>query len=273
MHMNLQKLKQIVFNICIGCTLLGFSTYSLAWSRDGHSAIGILAIEQLQTGTRNELERLIGPLDDQALIEACNWPDEIRETEEWEWSGPLHYINIPRGEYEYRQSRDCPDRLCATEAIKTYADQLFDEQLNKEKHWQAFAWLCHFTGDLHQPMHAGFADDRGGNNYDVVFKGEEMNLHSFWDFELVNEHAGGWKSLVALLSPLPLEPADSNWSADMVNEWTAESHKLAAEKAYPVHREIDDSFALRSWVLAQQQVSRAATRLALIINTEFKRNQ
>jgi hypothetical protein len=267
MPTHTKELSRFVFKTCIALVLLCCSSYSFAWSKDGHSAIGVLAMKQLQPGAYSELQSIIGPLDEQAMIEACNWPDDVRDSKEWEWSSPQHYINIPRGETEYLQSRDCPDKLCATEAIKTYAEQLFDDQLSQEKRKQAFAWLCHITADLHQPLHAGFADDRGGNNYDVIFKGEEMNLHSFWDFQLVNEHAGGWQALVDLLSSTPLQPADSNWSKEMVNQWTAESHKVAAQKAYPEYRIIDKPFALRSWVLAQQQISLAASRLASIINS------
>lgn len=249
------------------CALLGLSMQCLAWSHDGHSAIGVLAIKQLSPEARTELESIIGPLTDEAMIKACNWPDDVRETPEWEWSAPQHYINIPRGETEYLESRDCPDQLCATQAIKKYAVQLFDDQLSKQEHWQAFAWLCHVTADLHQPMHAGFADDRGANRIQVTFHGEEMNLHSFWDFGLINEHAGGWQGMVALLSEQPLGQAPAEFTEDMVNQWTNESHALATSSGYPQNRDIDGAFALRSWVLTQQQVSLAAFRLATIINS------
>ena len=267
--MKIRSINRSLVTTAIVGMLLCTSTHAIAWSKDGHSAIGVLAMKQLQADAYTKLESVIGSLDDQAMIEACNWPDDVRETEEWDWSAPQHYINIPRGKTQYSKPRDCADGLCATEAVKTYAAQLFDEQLDKEKRRQAFAWLCHVTGDLHQPLHAGFADDRGGNNYDVIFNGEEMNLHSFWDFELVNEHAGGWHALVNLLSSTPTTPADSNWSAEMVDQWTADSHQLATDYAYPTHRVIGQPFALRSWVLAQQQVGLAASRLALIINTGF----
>ena len=47
----------------------------------------------------------------------------------------------------------------------------------------ALAFLVHFMGDLHQPMHAGDHGDLGGNkvaaNYGVI--GGRTNLHSIWD--------------------------------------------------------------------------------------------
>jgi len=274
-HSSMLIYSRIIFSriICLtfaSCTLFGYSNDTLAWSADGHTSIGILAISQLQAESRHELENIIGPLDEQAMAKACNWPDEIRETEEWDWSARLHYINIPRGDFVYLESRDCPDQQCATQAIKRYATELANRESPMEQRWQAFAWLCHLVGDLHQPLHAGFEDDRGGNDFDIIFKGEQMNLHGFWDFELINQHAGSWQNLVRLLSTSPVSRATSNWSPEMVNDWTNESHQLAKLAVYPAIRNIDETYVQKSWELTQKQISSAVSRLALIINSELQ---
>ena len=58
----------------------------------------------------------------------------------------------------------------------------------------ALAFLVHFVGDLHQPMHAGDHADLGGNkvaaNYGVI--GGRANLHSIWD---------GWLAERAITTP------------------------------------------------------------------------
>ena len=43
---------------------------------------------------------------------------------------------------------------------------------------------------MHQPLHAGFAEDRGGNSVDVRFNGRKENLHSSWDTALVELEQG-----------------------------------------------------------------------------------
>ena len=260
-------LNHIFYAIIASFALFGYSPDSLAWGPDGHTAIGILAVEQLQPDARRELESIVNPLDEQAMVEACNWPDAVRKTEEWEWSAPQHYVNIPRGDHLYQESRDCPDQLCATEAIKKYAAELANLQASQEKRWQAFAWLCHVVGDLHQPMHAGYADDRGGNDFDIIFKNEQINLHGFWDFEVINQHASSWQELVRLLSTSPVVQPGSKWSEKMVNDWTNESHTLAKHEVYPATVNIDETYMQKSWGIAQQQLNSAASRLALIINS------
>jgi len=265
-----QRFGHMVTAILVSLFLSGHSTEAPAWGSEGHTAIGMLAIEQLNPTTRLELENITGPLDEQALMEACNWPDQVRETEKWEWSAPRHYINIPRGESVYMESRDCQDQVCNTEAIKISAKELANRQAGKEQRWQAFAWLCHLVGDLHQPLHAGFGDDRGGNDFVVIFNDEETNLHTFWDHDLLSLQADSAQSLFQLLRESPVIPVTANWSPALVNSWTNASHALAEQKVYPVSRHIDDAYARQSWEIAQQQLKTAASRLALIINSELQ---
>ena len=260
-----------IFTALFAClALYGYSPESSAWGAVVHTAIGLLAIEQLQPAAQRELEYIAGPLDEQAMMEACNWPDTIRETPEWAWTAPRHYINIPRGESVYLESRDCPDQICNTEAIKDSAAELANRQAGKGQRWQAFAWLCHLVGDLHQPLHAGFADDRGGNDFEVVYKDEQMNLHTFWDHELIGLHAGSAQNLIQLLPKPPVILTAATWSPEMVNGWTNESHELAEQKVYPVSRNLNEAYVQQSWEIVQQRISIAASRLALIINSELQ---
>ena len=71
----------------------------------------------------------------------------------------------------------------------------------------ALAFLAHFVGDLHMPLHAGDRGDRGGNDLRAaygLFEGRRTNLHSVWDGWLAERddctvpagadvmHSGGW---------------------------------------------------------------------------------
>ena len=244
-----------------------YSAGIFAWDYDGHAAVGILSLQQLPTDTRRTLQQVLGSVDDQTIMEACSWPDVVRKTTEWEWSAPQHYINIPPGETNYLKSRDCPDQLCATEAIKKYALELGDLQADTRKRQQAFAWLCHLVGDLHQPLHAGFARDRGGNDFDVTYSGEQMNLHDFWDRALIEDRAGDWQDLIGVVSKFPTVQTADNWTPLMVDRWTEESHQLVQQELYPANPEITQSYADKSWSIIQQRIITAASRLASMIET------
>lgn len=255
------------------CLGICFSTQVFAWGHDGHGVVGILAIEQMQPEARLRLKGIIGNIEDQTVIEACNWPDAARDTEEWAWTEPMHYINIPQGETSYSKSRDCADQRCATEAIKTYARELGNQRLLRDQRSRAFAWLCHFAGDLHQPLHAGYAFDRGGNDFDITFQDEQINLHGFWDTTLIKTHANDWQKLLALLGSYPVVQTAEGWQADMVNNWTEESHQLVMEELYPENPVITDDYAQKSWAIMQQRMTTAAARLAMIINTVLSKDE
>jgi len=215
---------------------------------------------------REQLQYLLGDLSNERMDELCNWPDAMREIEAWSWASPQHYVNLPRSTTRYEAERDCRDGLCATEAIKKYAAELGNDRLDPEQRKQAFAWLCHLVGDLHQPLHCGFADDRGGNQFRILFNNQESNLHEFWDHTLIEQRAGDIETLVNVSSSEPGDVSNMSWNPLEVNLWTEQSHLLAIELAYPEKPEISAEFADQTWSTIKQRLSLAAERLALILN-------
>ncbi len=253
------------FTLLLILTLLN-PLIARAWGPEGHAQVGMLALPGLDPTANAWIRNVLGTDDVAAIDQTCNWPDHVRDNPSWDWSAPQHYVNIPRSASRYDRQRDCPDGLCVTEAIKKYADQAGDLRLDERKQWEAFAWLCHLVGDLHQPLHAGYRDDRGGNYVKVSYRGEAINLHRFWDSTLIREHlgaSGNWKKPASagnsLLTGKPWNPVETD-------AWTNESHRLATEAAYPPGEIIQTDFAENSWLLIRQQWLRAGERLARILN-------
>jgi hypothetical protein len=237
-----------------------------AWGFDGHAQIGNLALQEADAGAASRVWHLLGSNDTEALAEACNWPDRVQKTPRWKWGEPQHFVNIPHTASRYARDRDCPDDLCVTEAIKKYAGQLADSRRDGRSRWRAFAWLCHLTGDLHQPLHAGYLDDRGGNSVEIIYRGEEANLHQFWDRVLIQErlpHHSDWQNHIPGLTA---HSAANAWNPSEVNDWTSESHELVKLTSYPPDQVIPADFADQSWLLIRQQWLTAGLRLARILN-------
>ena len=176
-------------------------------------------------------------------------------------------MNIPRHDSAYDRERDCPDGRCVTEGILHFASQLTWDGLEREKRWQAFAFTCHLVADLHQPLHAGFRDDRGGNTVDIEYRGEEWNLHQFWDGVLARERLGDENTMIGQLVEAVRADSKRGWQPTEVKAWTEESHALALRHAYPDGKVIDEAFASRSWTLTLECWERAAGRLARLLNT------
>lgn len=264
----------------IFCTalLLALAFDALAWGPEGHRVIGRAAFDLLDDRARSKVLDLLGlpPGSDpaQALADACNWPDAVREEPGWRWSAPLHYVNIARHGDGYLRERDCPDGRCVTEGILDYANRLANAETtgDDDARFQAFAFVCHLVADLHQPLHAGFRDDRGGNTVRVEYRGEEMNLHRFWDSAVIRSHLESENRLVEQLGASGASTAAQDWNPAEVVAWTDESHALAAEFAYPAGYVIDEAFAERSWSITIGQWERASGRLAQVLNAVLGEN-
>jgi hypothetical protein len=123
------------------------------------------------------------------------------------------------------------------------------------------------VGDLHQPLHAGFGHDRGGNDFEITYNDEEMNLHRFWDSALIRDRSESWISLYDLLSEREKANPDANWDPSDVVAWTNESHEFAATHSYPDTRKISEDFADQSWVSLKKQLRKGGYRLASVLNT------
>jgi hypothetical protein len=225
-----------------------------------------MAMELTDPEARSHLQIILGDLSNEHIGELCNWPDAMRENDAWNWAAPQHYVNLPRSSSTYEQERDCREGLCATEAIKRYAGELGNEQLDLDRRVQAFAWLCHLVGDLHQPLHCGFADDRGGNQVEIRYDNQAINLHEFWDHTLIVLRAGDVETMVSVSSSGLGGLTSTNWNPLEVNQWTEQSHQLALDLAYPDSPEITPEFADQAWNTIKLRLPLAAERLALILN-------
>jgi len=261
---NKPSIRHLFFS-AVAALLLSPTT--LAWGPDGHRVIGALAIDQLNEQARTNLYQLMDTDKLEQLVEWCNWPDVYRATDEGAWSEPMHYINMAPGASHYEKQRDCPDGMCLTEAIGEYAVELQNTELPLKRRQQAFAWVCHLVGDMHQPLHAGFGHDRGGTDVDIKFGGEDINVHWFWDGALIAERTESWSSLYEQLQVPNNPPAASDWQKNESVAWTNESHAFADTHSYPDNPVISDEFADQSWVRVQDQLTLGGSRLARVLNT------
>ena len=254
----------------VGITCLFLSPSVLSWGAEGHRVIGAAAFEMLDDTARSEVLALLGnpPLSgvEESLTAACGWPDTVRKDAKWNWSAPLHYVNIPRHTPHYAPDRDCPDGRCVAEGIVHFANRLAYPARDNDKRFQDFAFVCHLVADLHQPLHAGFRDDRGATSVKVEFHGEEWNLHQFWDSVNVRAHLEDEPAMVRRLVERGRLQASADWNPAEVKTWTEESHALAVDRAYPEGKVIDEAFSLKSWELTLVQWQLASERLARVLN-------
>jgi hypothetical protein len=242
-----------------------------AWGRQGHAIVAALAQRQLSPAAEAEVERLLAPEHTTALADVASWPDELRDDATRQdlskATARLHYINFRADDCIYVPTRDCQDGQCVVDGLARYVAILADRGQPDAARLEALKFVVHFVGDVHQPLHAGYRDDKGGNAYQVQFQGKGSNLHSVWDSGLLSTHGKDWSAYAQELQarpaqtmPAPIAPLDNPYA-----QW-AEQSCAATRDIYPDGHKIDDAYVAAELPVAERQLRIAGVRLAEVLN-------
>ena len=256
-----QRLRVLLSGIV---SQLALVSAAFGYGPEGHLIAGRLAENWLCTSARTEIARLA---DGEDLGEVGLWADRIRSDPAYAASGPWHYLNIATGQpiaaFEHPPEGD------VLWAIEHFRERLSDSSLSRDQRADALKFLVHFVVDLHQPLHVGLAEDRGGNAIELRFRGERTNLHRFWD-----THAIEWTGLSVREYLRGLEGAVSAPSRSLSLEptvWATESLALRANVyAFGSQgREPAASYSEMAATITRQRLGLAAQRLAGSLNQLF----
>jgi len=172
------------------CTFLVFfyAASAFSWGIPGHEAIGIIAEKNLNRVAKARIKTLLKSGED--LAQASLWPDQIKYSSNWPHTRPYHYVSIPNKNDYY----SALDSLSSSEqeagdivrALIKAEDVLRSPKGSRKAKADALRFLVHFIGDLHQPLHVGVAEDKGGNSIDMSWHGNKTNLHAVWDTHLIS---------------------------------------------------------------------------------------
>ena len=103
----------------------------------------------------------------------------------------------------------------------------FAEQACKYSKTQAFKFVIHSVGDLHQPLHVADNGDTGGNTRHVIFRGHPDNLHWVWDTGLL-QHINRNPAAFAAELASRITPEDKGgWQKVSIEGWAMEGHGFA----------------------------------------------
>lgn len=226
----------------------------------GHKTVAALAWPQLTPFAKQNVERLLG-VGEAAFIDASVWADHIKSDERFNYLKPLHYVNMPKAAKQYKKTRDCKKDACVVEAIKRFK-QIANSGSDIER-TLSLRMLIHLIADIHQPLHAGLYEDRGGNWYEVSFNGEPMSLHKLWDHGLLKALNQDWRELS---NTLAATPSQARLAGPVV--WAEESHLIAVNEVYQVaeNSAVSPAYQANANKILEAQLVNAGWRLAMVLN-------
>lgn len=234
-----------------------------AFGADGHRLVAKVAEARLTPAARAEVQRLLALEPGATLASVSTWADEVRSPTTAAW----HYVNFARdAQCSYAPERNCIQDVCVVGAAERQLAVLADRNASDEARLKALKWVVHLVADAHQPLHAGFADDRGGNSFQVQAFGRGTNMHSVWDSGLIRDWPGG---LPALRAAVDSEASDSQAGPA---KWAEESCNLvAASGFYPEGRSLGPEYSSRWSETLVKRLASAGQRLAGALNAALQR--
>jgi len=215
-------MKQLIFFLIILCIFQqDVSANEPDWGATGHRTIGEIAEKHLTKKAKKQIEDI---LQGQGLAFVSTFGDEIKSDHKYDKYYTWHYVNFPFDtKYENSQKDKKGDIVMG---IEHCVNALKDPSTSQEDKVFYLKFLVHLIGDLHQPLHVGRKEDKGGNDIKVLWHYKKTNLHRVWDTDMIEFYNMSYTELSKNTKNLSRAQIE-NISEGSILDWTYESQALA----------------------------------------------
>lgn len=252
------------------CSLLAFMLFSTTgsydyWGASGHRVTAAVASEYLTPEARSRIADL---LDGQSMVLVSNYADEIRSDERYAEFSTWHYVNYPFDKTYADSGADKEPNLIR--GLEFCMRKLSNSSVSRKDKQFYLKLLIHFMGDLHQPLHLGRAEDKGGNTIGLSWFGDRSNLHRVWDSGMIDTYGMSYSELAENLPVISREEIDAICKGS-IREWAEEIRKLT-QKVYAAQEKGDHlgyAYMYQNFDLVRWQLLKGGLRLSTVLNRIF----
>jgi len=238
----------------------------IVWSKTGHRTTGEVAQQNLSRKARKAIDKL---LDGQSLALVSTFGDDIKADRKYKKFSAWHYVNFP-ADKKYGDVEPSEDGDLIV-GIEKCIEIVKDEGSSLEEKVFYLKLLVHLVGDLHQPMHVGRLEDKGGNDIQVQWFNEGSNLHRVWDLNMIEDFGMSYTELAASL-PRLTKAQKKFIQQGTIYDWVEESQDIANKLYDSV--EVGEKLFYRYdyvwWGTVEKQLQKGGLRLAKILNDIFE---
>ena len=235
------------------------------WGPTGHRVVGKIADNYLSGKAKREVKKL---LKRQTLAFVSTFADEIKSDKRYNKFYTWHYINMPFDE-NYETSKKNPDGDLVT-GIEYCKGIISDKNASDDDKAFYLKLLIHLVGDLHQPMHIGLEEDRGGNDFKVQWHYKDSNLHRVWDSEMIEEFNMSYNELAQNADELSKNQVKTIQAGSVI-DWVNETQQLTKKiyKSAKPDENLRYRYSYNHFKTVRSQLQIAGIRLAKILNDLF----
>ncbi|QWX84447.1 S1/P1 nuclease [Cellulophaga sp. HaHaR_3_176] len=236
------------------------------WSKTGHRTTGEVAQRHLTRKAKKAIEKL---LDGQSLAFVSTFADDIKSDRSYKEFSAWHYVNFP-ADKKYTEVEPSPNGDIVV-GIQKCIEIIKDDNSTEADKQFYLKFLVHLLGDLHQPMHVGKAEDKGGNDIQLQWFGRGTNLHRVWDSNMIDDYGMSYTEIANNL-PVLSKTETKKIQEGNVLDWVEES-KILANDIYgsvEVGEKLSYKYSYKYWSLVEKQLQKGGLRLAKVLNEVFK---
>ena len=122
--------------------------------------------------------------------------------------------------------------------------------------------MIHFVGDVHQPLHAGYLDDKGGNTYQLQAFMRGSNLHALWDSGIIKN----LNETPEVLSDRLLKNSVATSSDFNPASAAEESCRIVGQKDFYPDRKVGMDYIEQYTPVLENRLFEAGKRLTAVLN-------
>lgn len=252
-------MKKIILVIFLLLTAKSFS-----WGNKGHTMVAQIAFSYLDEATK---KNVLYYLDGMTIEEAANWMDDIKGDKEFDHMRAYHYANFPKGAKAADREGDNIVHVLNNTILELNAK----DKLTREEIKTRILFLFHLIGDLHQPLHVGYATDKGGNTVQLNYRSQGTNLHSFWDTGIISSQNITLADCLNFQTYTP-EELKAVRKINVVG-WSEESRDLLPQVYAYGSPKVKDTYVEESAKTVKAQIQKAGIRLASVLHLLFSMTQ
>lgn len=242
------------------------SANSSDWGPTGHRTIGEIAEKHLTKKAKKQIEDL---LQGQGLAFVSTFGDEIKSDDKYDKFYTWHYVNFPF-DTKYENSKKDKNGDIVT-GIAHCIKVLKDENSSEEDKVFYLKFLVHLIGDLHQPLHVGRKEDKGGNDIKLLWHYKKTNLHRVWDSDMIEFYNMSYSELSNNTRGLSKAQVEQIAQGSIL-DWTYESQKLAKKiyKSAKPDEKLSYRYSYEHFDLVRSQLQKSGIRLAKVLNDIYE---
>ncbi len=256
--------------LILGLAIIYAPLQSMAWGTEGHRIAGLIASSYLTPKAREAIKAILG---DESIAITSNWADFIKSDPNYSYLSSWHYVDLDKA-YTYPELQEFLNHDTKVDAytkLNFLIGELKKKDLSAENKLLYLRMLIHIVEDVHQPLHVGHTEDKGGNDIKVTWYMTPTNLHSVWDSQLIDFQQLSYTEYAAAINHTTATQRAA-WQKAPISQWLFESNQIA-EKVYS---EVKTGDTLNTYkynfdhiATLNQQLLKAGVRLAGILNQLF----